>query len=177
MQTLRALGCIGEFRQCPPLGHVRPGSAHGSQQPLYALAGSQLKRSKHALIPGSKAQRSFTASNFCRRCGHQVSSASPAELSDAPIVLGVTGLNARGRAGTSAETVVEAPLASGTGVLRDQNFSVLHFRARRIRLSPCAARDRDERQKRGERFHLRPPIRCVYGEAILPTLQLSRNRV
>ena len=104
-----------------------------------------------------------------RRCGHRVFSALPAELPDAPIVLGVTGLNAWGRAGTWVETVMEASLASGTGVLREQNFSVLHFRARRIRLSPRAARDGGERQKRCERFHLRPPIRCLYGEAILLT--------
>jgi hypothetical protein len=41
-------------------------------------------------------------------------------------------LNTWGRAGTSVETVVEAALASGTAVLREENFSVLHFRARRI---------------------------------------------
>jgi hypothetical protein len=57
-------------------------------------------------------------------------SPSPAKLSDAPIFLGVTGLNTWGRAGTSAEAVVEAPLAPGTAVLREEN--VFRFQAPRI---------------------------------------------
>src|SRR5262245_46445467 len=136
---------------------------------------SQCKQSTHAVIPGVESAEIVHRHNFCDDA--DIRWASPAELSDAPIVLGITGLNAWGRAGTSAETVMEAPLASGTGVLREENFSVLHFRAQRIWLSPRAARDGGERQKRCKRFHLRPPIRCVYGEAILPTTPLSKPSV
>jgi hypothetical protein len=70
-------------------------------------------------------------------------SPSPTKLSDAPIFLGVTGLNTWGRAGTSAEAVVEAPLAPGTAVLREEN--VFRFQAPRIGVCRGNSGDKDAR--------------------------------
>jgi hypothetical protein len=64
-------------------------------------------------------------------------SPSPTKLSDAPIFLGVTGLN------TSAEAVVEAPLAPGTAVLREEN--VFRFQAPRIGVCRGNSGGKDER--------------------------------
>jgi hypothetical protein len=56
---------------------------------------------------------------------------------------GVTGLNTWGRAGTSAEAVVEAPLAPGTAVLREEN--VFRLQAPRIGVCRGNSGDKDER--------------------------------